>query len=252
MKEIFEYLKRPFQPEVYDRLKDFVAFLHAETQKFNLTGWTSEHAIWRQGVLDSAYWTALTGRGPEARCVDIGAGAGFPAIPLKCFFPEIRLTLVESVGKKARFLEAACARLFEGGYEVCNLRGEELARLEGHREAYDWAFTRALAGLSTLHELSLPFLKTGGQAAHLKGADVYTEVLPSRKPLETLGGRYRAFYSYHLPGDAAEALPSASATGPASLPLHSHSGAVCVLVEKVAPTPPRYPRKAGVPFKHPL
>lgn len=254
MKEIFDYLKRPYDAETYDRLKDFVALLHSESQKFNLTGWNSEHEIWRRGVLDSVYWTALIGHGPEGRCVDIGAGAGFPGIPLKCFFPEIHLTLVESIGKKARFLETACTRLFSGGFEVCNLRAEDLAHSSPHRRTCDRAFTRALAGLSTLHEISLPFLKIGGLAVHLKGTDVYSEIRPAQKALETLGGRYRAFYSYDLPGTRADTMPDGEPDGLAAAPSQPRAseGEVCVLVEKVAATPPRFPRKAGAPFKHPL
>jgi 16S rRNA (guanine527-N7)-methyltransferase len=166
-----------------------------------------------------------------ARVLDLGAGGGLPGIPLRVAWPTIQLTLLESVGKKCRFLEEAVRQLHLEGVSVQEGRAEDLARNPDHRGQYDLVVARAVAPLPVLIEYSLAFLRLGGLLAAVKGSSVTSEVHASAAALQKLGGRLY---------DA-----------PAFQPLQGPSQTV-VLIVKVAETPERYPRRVGVPSKRPL
>ncbi|MFN4182618.1 MAG: 16S rRNA (guanine(527)-N(7))-methyltransferase RsmG [bacterium] len=197
-----------------------------------LTGWKTEEEIWRRGVLDSLYWTYFLGWKLEGKGIDVGCGAGFPGIPLSIVFPHLHLTLLESNRKKVAFLQEVVKALhLTNAQPVCE-RAEILAHHPAHREHYDWVFSRALGSLPLIQELTLPFAKIGGKVCHLKGEEVYREILPSLKGTQILGGRFNFFYSYEAPG--------------------GKERETVVVVTKVMPTPQKYPRKPGIPQKRPL
>lgn len=164
--------------------------------------------------------------------IDIGAGGGFPGVPIKIVRPDLRLTLLEATGKKAAFLELLAERLGLTDVAVVHGRAEELAHDPGHREAYRLALARAVAPLRVLVELALPFLETGGFLAAPKGSGAEQEVRDAANALAVCGGRV----------DLIEPL---DLSGPGPVP-------TLVLVRKVAPTSGRYPRRAGIPGKRPL
>ncbi|MCX8063158.1 MAG: 16S rRNA (guanine(527)-N(7))-methyltransferase RsmG, partial [Anaerolineales bacterium] len=164
--------------------------------------------------------------------VDVGTGAGFPGLPLKIACPSLRLTLVESVRKKAMFCQMVIEALELGGVTVLNLRAEEMAQLPEHREHYDWAVARAVANLSTLAEYLLPLIRVGGVALAMKGETAPQEVQQAERAIELLGGRLRKLIPVHLPQVAEERY--------------------LVVVDKIAATPSLYPRKSGIPEKRPL
>ncbi|HWQ15852.1 MAG TPA: 16S rRNA (guanine(527)-N(7))-methyltransferase RsmG [Roseiflexaceae bacterium] len=217
-------------PQQLDQFARYAAELRAWNKRTNLTAITDERGIVTRHFLDSLRLALSWGDAPHS-LVDVGAGAGFPGLPLKILRPGLRLTLVESVGKKAAFLEHIVAALGLREVEVLAARAEELGRDPRHREGYDVAAARAVAELRVLAEYLLPLCRVGGRMLAPKGAEVDDEVRRAERALAALGGRLLAVEPVALPE-----------TEPRTL----------VVVEKVAPTPAAYPRAVGVPARRPL
>jgi len=202
-------------------------------ERVNLTSVTDPEEVQVKHFLDSLSCLQVLDTLPaDAKCIDIGAGAGFPGLPLKIVRPGIRLTLLESVGKKVRFLEHTVEALGLEGVKVVRGRAEEMGRHPEYREAFDVAMARAVAQMAVLVEYALPLLRVGGVFVAQKGADVGEEVEAALPALKLLGGRLQGLRSVNLPG--------------LDEPRH------LVVVEKVTPTPDRYPRRPGIPTKRPL
>lgn len=170
----------------------------------------------------------------DARVVDVGAGAGFPGLPLKLVCPGIRLAPVESTGKKANFLRHVVENLDLPDVEVHTGRVEELAHRPEMRGCYDLVLARGLARLPTLLEYTLPFSRHGGLVAAWKhgGEGLRDELDSAQKALQVLGGRVKSIYPV-------------KATG-------LEDNRVVVIIEKVRETPEEYPRQSGRPRKQPL
>ena len=201
-------------------------------QKFNLTAIRDSESIRTKHFLDSLScvlaWKAL----PPNSLIDVGTGAGFPGIPLKILYPNLKLTLVESVGKKAMFCEHVVRLLGLEQVEVVHARAEDLGQNPQHRERYDWAVARAVANLHVLSEYLIPLLKIGGGMLAQKGESGPAEAQSAEEAMKLLGGKLKQLIPVHLPGVADDRY--------------------LVVVEKVAATPPKYPRKPGIPMKQPL
>ncbi|MEN8098502.1 MAG: 16S rRNA (guanine(527)-N(7))-methyltransferase RsmG [Chloroflexota bacterium] len=168
----------------------------------------------------------------ECKLVDIGAGAGFPGIPLKIAFPSLQVTLVEATGKKSRFLDHMIDLLDLSGVESINSRAEDLGHSIEHREQYDWTVARAVADLPVLLEYMLPLTQIGGFSLAQKGEKGPEEVSRADRALSVLGGKLIKV-----------------------LPAEIHGLAETrhlILVEKIATTPAKYPRRPGMPTKRPL
>jgi 16S rRNA (guanine527-N7)-methyltransferase len=207
--------------------------LIAWNERVNLTTITEYEDVQVKHFLDSlSCLQPLAGLPVQARCIDIGAGAGFPGLPVKIARPQMSLTLLEASGKKTRFLERVVALLGLESVEVVKGRAEDLAHGPGHREAYDAAFARAVADLVVLVEYALPLTRIGGLFVAQKGVRVEGEVEAAREAIEILGGELKELTEVFLPGLEA--------------PRH------LVVVQKVAPTPQKYPRRPGIPAKRPL
>lgn len=201
-------------------------------RKFNLTAIRDAESIRTKHFLDS-YSCALAWKAaPPRRLVDVGTGAGFPGIPLKIIHPDMHVTLVESVGKKAAFCRHIVQALGLENIEVIQARAEDIGRDPAHRESYDWAVARAVANLNILSEYLLPLVQRGGTMLAQKGENGPAEAQSAEKAMRLLGGKLKQLIPVHLPGVADDRY--------------------LVLVEKVAATPPKYPRKAGIPMKTPL
>jgi 16S rRNA (guanine527-N7)-methyltransferase len=201
-------------------------------QKFNLTAIRDVAGIRTKHFLDSFSCVLAWKANPPANLVDMGSGAGFPGIPLKIIYPNTKVTLVESVGKKAMFCQHIVSLLGLEGVNVINSRAEDLGQMREHRERYDWGIARAVANMRVLAEYLLPLVQVGGTMLAQKGESGPAEVHTAEKVIKLLGGEVRQLLSVTLPGVVEE----------------RH----LVLVDKVAATPPGYPRKPGIPTKKPL
>jgi 16S rRNA (guanine527-N7)-methyltransferase len=201
-------------------------------QKFNLTAIRDVESIRVKHFLDSYSCVLAWKANPPLRLIDVGTGAGFPGIPLKIIYPTTHVTLVESVGKKAMFCQHIISTLGLEDIEIVQARAEDLGQKPEYRESYDWAVARAVASLNILSEYLLPLVKVGGRMLAQKGESGPAEAQSAEKAMKLLGGKLKQLLPVHLPGVADDRY--------------------LVLVEKVAATPPKYPRKAGIPMKTPL
>jgi 16S rRNA (guanine527-N7)-methyltransferase len=206
--------------------------LLAWNEKFNLTAIRDTEGIRTKHFLDSFSCTLAWKENPPKRLIDVGTGAGFPGIPLKILYPSMELTLVESVGKKASFCRHAVEILKLEAVEVLTARAEEVGQMPARRESYDWAVARAVAHLPVLSEYLLPLVQVGGRMLAQKGHSGPVEAHNAEKAFRLLGGQMRSLLQVTLPGVAEERY--------------------LVVVDKVAATPPQYPRKPGFPAKQPL
>lgn len=201
-------------------------------QKFNLTAIRDVESIRVKHFLDSFSCVRAWGAHPPASLIDVGTGAGFPGLALKILYPNMRLTLVESVGKKATFCEHVVHTLGLEHVTVIKARAEELGHDLRHREKYDWAVARAVANLNVLSEYLLPFVRLGGTMLAQKGESGPAEAQSAEGAMKILGGKLKQVIPVNLPGVVDDRF--------------------LVLVEKVAATPHNYPRKPGIPAKTPL
>ncbi|MBI4236554.1 MAG: 16S rRNA (guanine(527)-N(7))-methyltransferase RsmG [Chloroflexi bacterium] len=200
-------------------------------RRINLTAIRDPVEVERLLFLDSLTLLLAFPGGAE-RVVDVGSGAGIPGLPLKIAAPELQVTLLEATGKKVRFLEQAVGLLGLTGVAVVQGRAEELGHAPEHRQAYGIVIARALAPLRVLAELCLPFAHVGGVVIAPKGAEAAREAAEAQRAVRLLGGEVREVSPVALP----------------ELPPDRH----LVVLEKVAPTPPLYPRRSGIPAKRPL
>src|SRR5258708_26160778 len=140
-------------------------------QKFNLPAIRDAESIRTKHFLDSFSCILAWGSNPPQSLIDVGTGAGFPGLPLKILYPPMQLTLIESIGKKVKFLEHITRSLGLEHVEIIRGRAEEIGQMRQHREKYDWSVARAGAKVNVLCEYLLPFTKIGGKMLAQKGAD---------------------------------------------------------------------------------
>lgn len=198
----------------------------------NLTAITEPAAIQTRHFLDALSCATVTGDLNHQRLIDIGTGAGFPGLPLKLLFPDLSLTLVDSVGKKTRFLQHITAELGLTGVLIVTERAEALGQDPAHREQYDWATARGVAHLRILAEYLLPLVRVGGSILAQKGADAPQEAAEAQAALAQLGGATPHCRPVRLPGVEKQHY--------------------LVTAVKIIPTPDHYPRRPGTPAKRPL
>ena len=201
-------------------------------EKFNLTAIRDAEGIRIKHFLDSLTCLQVMKPLRNERIIDVGTGAGFPGIPLKIIYPGLKLTLVESVGKKAGFCKHIIETLHLGNVDVLTLRAEEVGRLPNHRAQYDWAIARAVASLPILSEYLIPLLKIGGRMLAQKGESAHAEAQASENAFKLLGVELQTIEKITLPGVVDERY--------------------LVVAKKMAATPALYPRTVGIPSKKPL
>lgn len=216
-------------PDQQQLLERFANRVLEVNKQFNLTGAKDFETVWNRHILDSI---VLTERLPQkANVLDLGSGGGFPAIPLSIMRPDVRYTLVESTGKKARFLEETAIYLGLRNISVQSIRSEELAHDPDHREHYDAVTVRAVAALPALIELCVPFLKVDGQLLAMKGRSVESELQDSDHALDELNAIMSDLQVYE----------------------DSNGSEACIVeITKLEKTNSLYPRPAGQPAHMPL
>ena len=202
-------------------------------EKINLTAITERDEVYLKHFYDSITLGLHTGvlEGEITLC-DVGAGAGFPSIPLKIAFPNIKVTIVDSLNKRINFLELLFKELGLEGVRCYHDRAETFGQNPDHRAAYDIVTARAVARLSVLSELCVPLVKKGGYFVAMKAASSQEELDDAKAAIATLGGKVEEDYAFELPKEEGERR--------------------IILIKKAKETPKKYPRKPGLPNKKPL
>ncbi len=203
-------------------------------QRMNLTRITEPEEVRIKHFLDAFSCVPLIGPDFAGRMIDVGTGGGFPGLPLKVVYPEMELTLADSVGKKTTFLQHVVQELGLRGVQVIQARAEDLGQAPKHREQYDWAVARAVARMPVLVEYLLPLVKVGGYALVQKGGGqgLIEELESGQAAINALGGKISEVKRLHLAGLKAERS--------------------LVVIEKIRKTPKDFPRQAGTPNKKPI
>lgn len=171
-------------------------------------------------------------KGQPLRVLDIGTGAGFPGIPLKIAYPNMEVTLLDSLNKRIRFLNEVIQKLNLNGITALHGRAEDFAHKEEYREKYDLCVSRAVANLAVLSEYCIPYVAPGGYFVAYKSGDIFVEIEMSVGAIKTLGGNIAGVKKMQLPGTDIERS--------------------FVIIKKCANTSKKYPRKAGLPSSKPL
>ena len=229
MRDIQTILQKEILGEKSEKFAQFRALLLEYNQKYNLTTILEEKDMLYKHFLDSGAGVDLFSE--NARVAEIGSGAGFPSIVLKILRPDLKMDLFESVGKKCEFLNAVVDNFGFKNMHIYNMRAEDAAKDVAFREKYDYATARAVARMNTLTEYCLPFVKVGGKFVAYKSGDV-SEILEAESAYKVLGGKKSGVYPYALP--------------------EGYGERVLAVIEKVKPTPNKYPRGQGKERKNPL
>lgn len=164
--------------------------------------------------------------------IDIGTGAGFPGVPLSILNNNCKVTLMDSLNKRIKFLDEVSNKINSKNIDTIHARAEELAQNIHYREKFECATSRAVAPLNVLLEYMLPFVKVNGYCICMKGSNIEEEILNSKESLEILGGVIEEVVNFYLPD--------------------SDIGRSIVIIKKIKQTPKKYPRKAGTPSKEPI
>ncbi len=225
-------------PQAVAQLIQYGHSLVEQNKVMNLTAITSDEGVADLHFLDSV---ALLTMAPATEqgtwlagksLIDVGTGAGFPGLPLKIMEPTLEVTLLDSLAKRISWLDSLCGELNLSQVECLHARSEEQGHVEGYREAYDFATSRAVASLGLLCELALPYVKVGGQFLALKSTESNQELEEAAHAIELVGGKYSGSFDY--------TIPKAGVT---------HR---ILIIDKVAPTPSGYPRRWAKIQKNPL
>ncbi|WP_349409004.1 16S rRNA (guanine(527)-N(7))-methyltransferase RsmG [Pseudalkalibacillus sp. SCS-8] len=201
-------------------------------EKMNLTAITDEEGVYLKHFFDSITAAFYVDFDKVEKICDVGAGAGFPSIPLKICFPHLDITIVDSLKKRITFLEHLSNELDLDKTHFFHDRAETFAKNKDHRERYDLVTARAVARLSVLTELCLPLVKEKGTFLAMKAANASDELDDARNAIKQLGGQFEKLEKFHLPIEESERN--------------------LIFIHKQKSTPKKYPRKPGTPNKSPL
>lgn len=217
------------------QLEQFMTYYELLTewnQVMNLTAITEFDEVMLKHFTDSLSLIKAYDLSSERKVIDIGTGAGFPGLPLKIVFPQLQITLLDSLNKRIQFLNCVIEALGLTGIDTVHGRAEDFAKPSALREQYDLCVSRAVANMTTLSEYCLPFVKPGGNFISYKSEKLTEELNTARNAISLLGGQVKEQVEFVLPG--------------------SDIYRNFLVIEKIGNTPKKFPRKAGLPAKEPL
>ena len=221
-----------FTDKQIEQFMKYYDLLIEKNKVMNLTAITDLNEIMTKHFLDSILISNVLDMFDYSTLVDVGTGAGFPGIPIKILFPHLKVTLIDSLNKRLKFLDDVISELELDGIETVHGRAEDLGHNDLYREKYDLCVSRAVANLSTLSEYCIPFVKKSGVFASYKASDSEEEINNSKNAIKILGGSISKICEIDLPGTEVKRN--------------------IVIIKKDKCTPKKYPRKAGTPSKEPL
>lgn len=198
----------------------------------NLTAITEYEEVVDKHFIDSILLGSVKELSGKKRVIDVGTGAGFPGIPLKIVYPELEITLLDSLNKRVKFLDEVIEELGLTGIQAVHSRAEDLAQDAAHRQQYDICVSRAVANLATLSEYCIPFVKQGGYFISYKSTQIEEELKQAKKAVQVLGGTLEQVETVQIPGTTIERQ--------------------FVMIRKTGTTPKKFPRKAGTASKTPI
>ena len=231
-----ELSKRNFKlnEKQINQFNQYFTSLIETNKKVNLTRITEKDEVYLKHFWDSITPLFTFGsvlKGADTLC-DVGAGAGFPSIPLKIMLPELKVTIVDSLGKRLNFLQGLITQLNLKNVTLVHGRAEDVGQNKQYREQFDVVTARAVANMAVLSEYCLPLIKESGNFIALKGPKAEDELKSAQKALKVLGGKVIAVKELKLPRSTEERT--------------------LILIEKVQATPKKYPRQAGTPHRKPI
>ena len=235
LKNSFERFGYPISEKQTDQFLKYADLLVSWNEKMNLTAITDfDEIVWKHFIdsvsfLQSSNVSRETFRG---KMMDVGTGAGFPAIPIKILFPNLKVTALDSLNKRITFLEEVKKECALDNITFVHGRAEDFAQNLKYREQYDVCVSRAVANLATLSEYCIPFLKRGGIFLAYKAGDAKEEIKSAEKAIKVFGGELIGAEEFEING--------------------SDLKRTLVLSKKIQNTPKKYPRKAGMPGKSPI
>ena len=232
LKKKSEMLEISLSEEQLQQFLTYYEMLVEKNKVMNLTAITEKEEVIDKHFIDSISLNKAMDVTKSLKILDLGTGAGFPGIPLKIAYPNLELTLLDSLNKRIKFLDEVIEALSLEGIVTIHGRAEDYAKQASYREQFDICVSRAVANLATLSEYCLPYVKEGGCFISYKSGSVEEELEQSKKAIFELGGKVKEVIAFTLPETDIERT--------------------FVVIEKVRKTPKKYPRKAGLPSKEPI
>lgn len=232
IKEAFQKIEIILSDEQAFQFELYYKMLIQKNEVINLTAITEFEEVLSKHFLDSLMMIKVKKPINEDSLIDIGTGAGFPGIPLKIVFPELKVVLLDSLNKRVQFLNEVIEELKLENIVAIHGRAEDIAKKEEYREQFTICVSRAVANLSSLSEYCLPFVKIGGSFIPYKSGKIDEELIDAKNAIFLLGGKLINKYEFTLPDSDIYR---------------------CLLdIKKDRTTPKKYPRKAGLPTKEPI
>lgn len=234
LKILAEQLDIQLSDEQLEQFQIYYDMLIEKNKVMNLTAITQFDEVITKHFLDSIALASVYQniKEDELKIIDLGTGAGFPGIPLKIAFPQLKITLMDSLNKRIVFLQSVIEKLQLSGIEAIHGRAEEMAKKKEFREKYDLCVSRAVSNLSTLSEYCLPFVRIDGKFISYKASEIEEELESSRKAIKLLGGKLSTVNKITLPESDIERS--------------------FVIIDKIEKTSKTYPRKPGTAAKEPI